>query len=124
MRTIHEISERAELLLPFQVYSDTGARNIENPVDGLGVLHNMLMDTGMKMLAHNAYLGQGHTMGSILEVVGRIVNASEAWTLRCVCVVGENCPCKDLLDWLRDNFPTEGFPTRQSCLSWRRQTRP
>ncbi|WP_162617639.1 hypothetical protein [Yoonia maritima] len=96
--------------LPFKVFSDTPARNIENPMDGIGVLHNIVMDMALKSLADIRYAGRETTPQQTHKQVLSIFDRIGDWSLRCVCVTGENCPCKDLLDWLRDTIPGDGFP--------------
>lgn len=105
MKTVCVTDDNPSFPIPFDRFAHSGAVNLRNPFEAIGVLHNALMATMMSKITDDIYRGVSPNGDRIFDFVARAVENAKNWELFCICVKQEGCPCTDFLTWIRGNFP-------------------
>ena len=104
-----KISNEPKIGIALENYAHTPARYSQNPFDGVGILHNIVLDLAEGELQAKVFEGKELTRNLALGALRSVFERFHSWELFCFCVHGEGCPCFDLFKIFGGKAPDMGL---------------
>ncbi|MFR9780519.1 hypothetical protein ACL02O_31280 [Micromonospora sp. MS34] len=87
---------------------NNAAANGDNPLDGIGVFHNVFVERLAVAAAVSRLDDTPMSREAALTAAREVFSQSKRWRFHCVCVQEEGCPCKTIWDLVSRVFDRDG----------------